>query len=75
MTIRDLLLHMAQEQYVEIYIGQSKEFEGYAGEALLGIPNSVTYKKAKQICSMDCATKPRVEGLYDNSMIAIIANA
>lgn len=75
MTIKELLLHMAGGQYVAIFFGQRKEFEGKAAFGLLSIPNCILYTKVKQIGSIDYGMKTKAEGLFDYSVITIVTEA
>ena len=72
MTIKDLLLHMADGQYVAIFFGQKKEFEGKASVGILQLPNCILYRFVKQLGSVDYVHKTMD---FDNSVITIVAEA
>ena len=73
MTIKDLLLHMADGQYVAIFFGQKKEFEGKASVGILQLPNCVLYRLVKQIGSVDYVQETKARELYDHSVITIVS--
>lgn len=75
MTIKDLLLHMAEEQYVAIFLGKRKEFEGKASVGILQLPNCLLYRLVKQIGSVDYDRKTKAKGLFDYSVITIVSEA
>lgn len=73
MTIKDLLLHMAEEQYVAIFFGQKKEFEGKASVGILQLPNCLLNSRVKQIGSVDYGMRTKDESMFDYSVITIVA--
>lgn len=75
MTIKDLLLHMADGQYVAIFFGQKKEFEGKASVGILQLPNCMLNLRVKQIGSIDYDRKTKAKGLFDYSIITIVSEA
>ena len=73
MTIKDLLTHMAEKEYVCVYVNTQKAFEGFAPDGMLELPNCVLEKMVKRIGAIDCMDKTKDKEFNDYSAVLIIA--